>query len=114
MGLLCCGVSSCYSAEMCLSSPRNPRNAWLGFGLRGGTKGAHAQRAEGTCLKEGTTAYDECEWACLRGVELPRVRLNILDQHVGQGDGVLCLVTEWPAVRGQAQGGKGTGAQLSN
>jgi len=80
----------------------------LGFGLRGGTKGAHARRAEGTCLEEGTTVYDECEWARLRGVELPRVRLNILDQHVGQGDGVLCLVTEQLAVRGQ--GGKGTGA----
>ena len=80
----------------------------LGFELQGRTKGAHARHTEGTCLEEGTTGYDECERTHLRGVELPRVRLNILDQHVGQDDGLLCLVMERPAVRGQ--GGKGTGA----
>jgi len=32
-------------------------------------------------LDEGAAVYDVCEWARLRKVELPRVRL---DQHVGQ------------------------------
>jgi len=60
-------------------------------------------------LEEGAAVYDECGQARLREVELPRVRLNILDQHVGQDDGALCLVAERPVVRGQ--GGKGAGAR---
>src|SRR5712675_1609686 len=102
---------SMYNLQLrCRSSSELRNDAWARIWAPGRNKrcGAHARRAEGMCLEEGTTVYDECERPRLRGVELPRGRLNNLDQHVGQDDGVLCLVMELPAVRGQ--GGKGTGA----
>jgi len=75
---------------MGLSSPRNPRKC-MGSDLGSGAeqKGAHARCAAGMCLEEGAAVYDEYEQARLREVELPRVRLDILDRHVGQNDGVL-------------------------